>query len=85
MQLGGGLVEQAVENAVDRKRSREISVAQMGTRWKRPKQRVDRLAAPVNRQREVVVRKQARGRSPLTGCLIRLMKKLKAMTRSGQP
>ena len=30
LQLGGGLVEQAVEDVVDRKRSREISIAQMG-------------------------------------------------------
>jgi hypothetical protein len=47
--LGGGLVEQAVENVVDRKRSREICVAPMGIGRKHPKQRVERLAAPVHR------------------------------------
>ena len=70
VQLGGGLVEQAVENVVDRKRSREISVAQMGIGREHPKQRVERLAAAVHRQREVVVHEQARSRCPLTGCLI---------------
>ena len=68
--LGGGLVEQAVEDAVDRERGREISVAQMGIGREHPEQRVERLAAPVHRQREVVVHEQARGRRPVTGCLI---------------
>ena len=35
-----------------------------------PQQRVERLAAAVHRQREVVVHEQARGRCPLTGCLM---------------
>ena len=42
----------------------------MGIGRERPKQRVERLAAPVHRQREVVVHEQARSRCPLTGCLI---------------
>ncbi len=42
----------------------------MGIGRKHPKQGVERLAAPVHRQREVVVHEQARSRCPLTGCLI---------------
>ena len=69
-QMAGGLVEPAVENAVDRKRSREVSVAQMGIGREHPEQRVERLAAAGHRQREVVVHQQARCRCPITGRLI---------------
>ena len=68
--MGGGLVEQAVENVVDRQRSREISVAQRGTGRERPEQRMERLAPAVHRQRQVVVHEQARSRCPVTGCLV---------------
>ena len=68
--MGGGLVEQAVEDVVDRKRSREISVAQMGIGREHAKQRVERLAPAGHRQREVVVHEQAPGRCPVTGRLI---------------
>ena len=69
-QMGGGLVEQAVEDGVDRERRREISVAQMGIGRERPEQRVQRLAAAGHRQREVVVGEQARGRRPVPGGLV---------------
>ena len=70
VQLGGGLVEQTVEDAVDRERGREISVAQRGIGRERPEQRVERLAPAVHRQRQVVVHEQARSRCPVTGCLM---------------
>ena len=69
-QLAGGLVEPAVEDAVDRKRSREVSVAQTGIGREHPEQRVERLAPAGHRQREVVVHQQAPGRHPVTGRLI---------------
>ena len=59
-----------MENVVDRKRSREISVAQMGIGREHAKQRVERLAPAGHRQREVVVHEQARSRCPVTGRLI---------------
>ena len=65
VQVVGGLVEQAVQDAVGRERGREI--AQMGIGRELPQQRVERLAAPVHRQREVVVHQQARGRRPRPG------------------
>ena len=64
--MGGGLVERAVENVVDRKRSREISITQIGIGREHPKKRVERLAPPGHRQREVVVHEQARSRVPVT-------------------
>jgi hypothetical protein len=68
--LGGGLVEQAVEDAVDRKRSREVPVAQRGVGREQAEQRVERLAPAVHRQCEVVVHEQVRSRCPVTGCLV---------------
>ena len=56
--------------AVDRKRRREISVAQMGIGREHPKQRVECLAPAGHRQREVVVHEQAPSRRPVTGCLM---------------
>ena len=69
-ELGGGLVEQAMEDVVDRKRGREISIAQMGVGREHAKQRVERLAPAGHRQREVVVHEQARSRCPVTGRLM---------------
>ena len=69
-QMGGGLVEQAVEDVVDRERRREISVAQMGIGREQREQRVERVAPAGHRQGEVAVREQAPGRRPITGCLV---------------
>ena len=69
-QLGRGLLEQAMQDVVDRKRSREISIAQMGIGRELAKERVERLAPAGHRQREVVVQEQARGRCPVTGRLM---------------
>ena len=69
-QVAGGLVEPAVENAVDRKRSREVSVAQVGIGREHREQRVERVAPAGHRQRVVVVQQQAPGGPPLTGRLI---------------
>ena len=66
-QMGGGLVEPAVEDVVDRERGREISVAQMGIGREQPEQRVERVAPAGHRQGEVAVREQAPGRRPITG------------------
>ena len=70
LQVGGGLVEQAVEDVVDRKRSREISIAQMSVARELAKERVERLAPASHRQREVVVQEQASSRGPVTGRLV---------------
>jgi hypothetical protein len=68
--VGGGLVEQAVEKVVDRKRSREISIAHVRRGREHPKQRMERLAPAGHGQREEVVQEQAPRRCPVTGCLI---------------
>ena len=70
VQMGGGLVEQAVEDVVDRERCREISIAQMGVGRELAKERVERLAPAGHRQREVVVQEQASSGCPVTGRLI---------------
>ena len=69
-QVAGGLVEPAVDNAVDRKRSREVSVAQVGIGREHREQRVERVAPAGHRQRVVVVQQQAPSGPPLTGRLI---------------
>ena len=59
-----------MEDAVDRKRSREVSVAQVGIGREHPEQRVERVAPAGHRQRVVVVHQQAPSGHPFTGRLI---------------
>jgi hypothetical protein len=59
-----------VENAVDRERRREISIAEVGVGREGSEQGVERLASAGHREREVVVHEQACSGRPVTGCLI---------------
>jgi hypothetical protein len=51
MELRGGFVEEAVQDAVHRKRGGKIAVIEVGLRREGAKQRVERLAAAAHRQR----------------------------------
>ena len=69
-EVGGRVVEHAVEDVVNRQRSRQISVAQRGIGRERPEQRVQGLAAAVHGERQVVVNQEARCRRPGIRCLV---------------